>query len=219
MSTQRTSGDLRFSPLSLSLSSAFSEHLSGSFCFVFFRSCLHEDWSRERRASEEGGGVSQPTYFCFFFWWQEIKKLCVIWVCKASTGTVTKWPWGGSFKKPNCIAGGTNETSKHDKIYWGRWGWEGKKEEGINELSQIKPCSYCTLETCCHGSRKGERGRERFKRSLEVKGRESGELSHSLKHVTTATHKFTTERRFIYKKDFTATGNISPTSLSQTTLI
>lgn len=71
----------------------------------------------------------------------------------------------------------------------------GKK--GINELSQIKPCSYCTLETCYHGGRKG-REEEKKNRLLEVKERKSGKLSHTLKPVTTAIHNFVAEKRFVY---------------------
>lgn len=42
--------------------------------------------------------------------------------------------------------------SPNDKNQPRKGGWE---EKGINELRQIKPCSYCTLETGCHGGRRG----------------------------------------------------------------
>lgn len=43
----------------------------------------------------------------------------------------------------------------NDKNQARKGGWE---EKGINELRQIKPCSYCTLETGCHGGRRGSGG-------------------------------------------------------------
>ncbi len=68
---------------------------------------------------------------------------------------------------------------KHPKMIksTGEEGGDKKKKRtgkrGINELSQIKPCSYCTLETCCHGSTKGREEQKALEGPLEVKERKS----------------------------------------------
>lgn len=49
---------------------------------------------------------------------------------------------------------------------------EGEKKagkKGINELSPLKTCFYCTLESCCHGRRKGTKGEKaRFRLLWEI---------------------------------------------------
>lgn len=56
-------------------------------------------------------------------------------------------------KLPSWLA--QKKQSPNDKNQARKGGWE---EKGINELRQIKPCSYCTLETGCHGGRRGSGG-------------------------------------------------------------
>lgn len=70
MSTQQTPVDFGLLPLSfylsLHLSFTFSEHLSVSICFVFFRSRLHEDLGTERRGRGRKGGVPANTSQVYF---------------------------------------------------------------------------------------------------------------------------------------------------------
>lgn len=70
MSTQQTPRDFGLLPfsfyLSLPLSFTFSEHLSGLICFVFFRSCLHEDLGTERKGRERKAGVPANTSQVYF---------------------------------------------------------------------------------------------------------------------------------------------------------
>lgn len=66
----------------------------------------------------------------------------------------------GLIQKAKLHSRGHNKTSKHDKNLLEKGKWE---EKGKSELSQIKPCSYCTLETCCHGSGKGREKEKNLK--------------------------------------------------------
>lgn len=95
-------------------------------------------------------------------------------------------------KLPSWLA--QKKQSPDDKNQPRKGGWE---EKGINELRQIKPCSYCTLETGCHGGRRGRgrgsggarRGREGIlKVSESERAAKPGALSHTPppKHVDAA---------------------------------
>lgn len=121
---------------------------------------------------------------------------------KPSTGTVTKWPWRGPIHKAKLYSRGAQPNIQMWYNLLGKEGGRVKKagKNGINELSQIKPCSYCTLETCCHGKSKAEIGRESFKRPLEVKERKSGDRSHTPKPVTIAICNFIKEKRALLCK-------------------
>lgn len=90
---------------------------------------------------------------------KKIKKPCVIGAYKATTVgygdqiTLRRLTVRGGEKKSKLRAGWCKKNNcSNDKNQPRKGGWEAK---GINELRQIKPCSYCTLETCCHGGRRG----------------------------------------------------------------
>lgn len=94
-----------------------------------------------------GWGGWQPTYFAFFFLLMTRDKEGM------SNLRVQRLDRHGDQMTLRGLIQKAKLRAKHPnmiKIHWGGGGWG---ERGINKLSQIKPCSYCTLETCCHGGR------------------------------------------------------------------
>lgn len=109
-----------------------------------------------------GGGMQAGQQVSFFI----SRDKENIWAAKHRQTQMTTWPWVGSFIKPTYEAQPNNLTWSN--LLGERGSGEKTGKKGKNEWSQIKPCAYCTLETCCHGGRNARK---------EVK--ESDEPSHT----------------------------------------